>query len=610
MKKKYNLTLLMLAQCVYAALPIIETNNSFSAAELIKYKDDKLFIKGRPSIDKAQANSLIYTKTDLDFGTFTWPNEQEITDRLKAFKLTAEKTELVEKNTTIEFLANGLSKEHTALTFLLQADGTQPTLFSYNPILANAKINKVLLYTPGKAILTLDPKQLVRAKSQANNKQFKTYMATSYSHNKRLLYVEYQLTTFIPHLNNQISQSINFQDCKNSLKLIVPKSLNLKYSSNFGTPSHIENNYTWKIEEGHNQKKPLYLTTYLDWKEITKRRQVEFQTPMTTTKEISALARDITKTSINNKERVEISYNWIQTHIRHDQASVTDILLKRRGDLKSRTILLNQMLIGLGIKSSLALTFPPDTEIAYNDYQNIICTFVLENKTHYLDLSSPYFRFPYFPENNIGMRIIELESGHSSTIKPQAVTLSNVTKTLELTLVGNKMKYRLDSIYTGKEEALIRERHKMLSVEQFENIFIKKIGLDSDEVTSFKLLNANNFEKPLTSQIDYTRLKQVITTDKQKLFYIPELKEEGTGDQTVSSWDIKIKVPEAYSATAREEVSLKDSTNQIVLSKTEEVKDQWLYIKLTFSKNNNCDSGVRMKLNYILSQPIIFNKTR
>ena len=597
----------------------LDQHGKVSTKSVTEYKSKQILFENQDAINQAQVKSIIFPSDHTDFINSPDLTESQITAKLSKVKIGSDSPTILKQTTTMAYLTNGQSKEHTQLIVQLTRKNQNPNLLSYDPLSADLEIKQVQLYTSNKKSKTLPVTSIKTIRFASSGKHVFVYPKVEFNDGVSLLYVSYELTSGLtkPLIDSTFKPVAKETD----LTLMVPNTHTLNFNNSFGKPTigsmhnPIKNNqiktYKWSITLASKQPQILYYTSYTKWTPLIRKYQKLMQNNQIIESDLLELVSTITTEESTELEKLESIYNWIQTNIMLDTSSPTQApekTLKRKvGSYQSRILLLSELLNRLSIPNELVLVIPKALPIVSDHFQNLICKVKVKEITYYLDLKTNHSRFPTLSPKLEETLFLNLTTKKIGKLRDKTTQFKSKTEiALKLKLDKNQqVTTNINISMQGQIESSIRkELHNSHST--FSKLFSRKLKVDPERIQNETAVDAYDFSKPLAYHATYSRVKQWLKLGDKMLVFMPELENLIDRTPTDYTFDILVNIPAGYKFNPPKELNIDNDKKQI-FNKTFMISNNSVIIKISFSTIAIADSQKSTILNE-LKKPILFER--
>jgi len=565
--------LIVCAHTSWGTLAIVDQQDEISSEKFIKYEKNTLYLENKTPLTKEQVNAVIFPADDRNFTPITPISDSEIEKQLTHLKVTPESPVILKQTTTIEYLANGRSKETTSLIIKQTRQNFSPTFLKYNPMNSDLKVTKVRHYPQGKTIKKMDPNCIKTIRLASSNHRVEVYPEVPFTPGLSLIYIEYELIHAFP--KPYIDSIFNLLAQETALTIIVPNQQTLHFSAAFGNPmikpfkNGASTAYSWTISTTPKQPKVLYFTSYSKWDVLVHKYQNLLQYKITDPTLFDQLITKVIPENASDLNKVKLIYNWIQSNITltMDQLITTpeNTLENKKGNYQARTILLSALLHHIGIKNELNLVIPKGLPIVSDHFTNILCQINIQDEAYYLALKNRFSRFPALAPELKDRLLLNLTTGK---IKKLITSSSQFQSTNEISLsvelkedhaISSKVNIKMQGTIESDTRAIIAQKYVL-----FSELFGKKTQITPESQTNITQVDALDLSQPLSYQSTYLRKNQWIQLEDKILIFIPELKCFVNSTPSLTNFHIFITLPEGYRLTPQNQLSVDDDKKQIL----------------------------------------------
>lgn len=259
---------------------------------------------------------------------------------------------------------------------------------------------------------------------------------------------------------------------------------------------------------------------------------------------IKAKAEEITKGITGDMEKVKAIFQWVQDNIRYiafedglagfKPEKAQEVLRKKYGDCKGMGNLMAEMLKSIGLDGRKV--WLGTNHIAY-DYStpslgvdnHMICAWLYNGKTYYLDATEKYIGFAEVAERIQGRQAL-IEDGDKYILQNIPVTnpLQNTSfEKRTLSISGKNLVGKVVQTWKGEsKEWMLYGLHQIKKDRQEDalNEYLSE-GNNNYIISNVKIVNLNNYNADLRIEYDLTIKDAVNSFDKESYIDIDNRKE-------------------------------------------------------------------------------------
>jgi transglutaminase-like putative cysteine protease len=232
-------------------------------------------------------------------------------------------------------------------------------------------------------------------------------------------------------------------------------------------------------------------------------------------------AEEITKGLASDMDKVKAIFQWVQDNIRYiafmdgiagfRPEKAQEVLRKKYGDCKGMGNLMAEMLKSLGLDARLC--WLGTNHIAY-DYStpslvvdnHMICAWMYQGKTYYLDATEKYIGFNEIAERIQGRQVL-IEDGDKYLLQhipaaTQSQNTSHEKRTLKVS--GNHLEGKVTQIWKGENKEWLLSALNAIKKEKQEDVLRWYLaeGNAAYQISNLKIINLNDYNADLKIEYD------------------------------------------------------------------------------------------------------------